>query len=417
MVTLLAAAAAQGFDVEAATRAYLDTLHGAARARSDAYFEGGYWLILWAALVGVLVHWAMLHFGWSAAWSERAGRITRRRWLQPAIYSVPFTIVGALLALPWTIYSGFVRERQYGLMNLSVAGWLSEQAISLVVAIIVTAIVFAIIFAVIRNAPRTWWLWSTGAAAILLALGIMIAPVFIAPLFNEYKPMAAGPLRDEILAMARKENIPADNVYVFDQSKQTDRVSANVSGLGPTVRISLNDNLLNRATPAGVKAVMGHEMGHYVLGHLARLVLYNSLLVGVVVFLLWWWTPRILQRFGERWGVRDVADPAVAPLFAIFVVVFGLLATPLVSTITRTVEAEADAFGLDAAREPDGFAAIAMLLSEYRKIEPTELEEVVFYDHPSGRSRVRMAMEWKARHLNELPPDQRAIVHPPLKQD
>jgi STE24 endopeptidase len=245
----------------------------------------------------------------------------------------------------------------------------------------------------------------------------MIAPVFIAPLFNEYKPMAAGPLRDEILAMARKENIPADNVYVFDQSKQTDRVSANVSGLGPTVRISLNDNLLNRATPAGVKAVMGHEMGHYVLGHLARLVLYNSLLVGVVVFLLWWWTPRILQRFGERWGVRDVADPAVAPLFAIFVVVFGLLATPLVSTITRTVEAEADAFGLDAAREPDGFAAIAMLLSEYRKIEPTELEEVVFYDHPSGRSRVRMAMEWKARHLNELPPDQRAIVHPPLKQD
>ncbi len=417
MVTLLAAAAAQGFDVEAATRAYLDTLHGAARARSDAYFEGGYWLILWAAIVGALVHGAMLHFRWSAAWSDRASRMSRRRWLQPAIYSVPFTIVGALLALPWTIYSGFVREKQYGLMNLSVAGWLSEQAISLVVAIVVTAIVFAIIFAVIRNAPRTWWLWSTGAAAILLALGIMIAPVFIAPLFNEYKPMAAGPLRDEILAMARKENIPADNVYVFDQSKQTDRVSANVSGLGPTVRISLNDNLLNRATPAGVKAVMGHEMGHYVLGHLARLVLYNTLLVGVIVFLLWWWSARILQRFGARWGVRDVADPAVAPLFAVFVVVFGLLATPLVSTITRTVEAEADAFGLDAAREPDGFAAIAMLLSEYRKIEPTELEEVVFYDHPSGRSRVRMAMEWKARHLNELPPDQRAIVHPPLKQD
>jgi STE24 endopeptidase len=418
MISLLAAAAAQGFDVEAATRAYLDTLHGAARARSDAFFEGGYWLTLWAALVGVLVHWAMLRFGWSATWSDRANRMTRRRWLQPAVYSVPFTIVGALLALPWTIYSGFVREKQYDLMNLSFAGWLSEQAISLVVAIIVTAIVFAIIFAVIRNAPRTWWLWGTGATAILLVLGIMIAPVFIAPLFNEYKPMAAGPLRDEILAMAHKEDIPADNVYVFDQSKQTDRISANVSGLGPTVRISLNDNLLNRATTAGVKAVMGHEMGHYVLGHLARLVAYNSLLVLVIVFLLWWWSPRILRRFGERWGVRDVADPAVAPLFAIFVVVFGLLATPLVTTISRTVEAEADAFGLDAAREPDGFAAISMLLSEYRKIEPTELEEVVFYDHPSGRARVKMAMEWKARHLNELPPDQRVIVRPPpLKQD
>ena len=402
-----------GFDVEAATRAYLDALQGAARARSDAYFEGGYWLILFGALVSALVYWLMLHTGWSAAWSERARRITSRRWLQPALYSVPFAVAGTLLTLPWTIYTGFVREKQFALMNLTFIQWLAEQAISLVVTIIAIAIVFVIIFAVIRKAPRTWWLWGTGATAALLVLAIMIAPVFIAPLFNEYTPMSPGPLRDDILTMARDEGIPADDVYVFDQSRQTDRISANVSGIGPTVRISLNDNLLNRAMPSGVKAVMGHEMGHYVLGHLPRLVLYNSALAAVAMFLLWWLGPRLLRRFGERWRVRDVSDPAVAPLFAIVIVILGVLVTPLVNTIARTVEAEADAFGLEAAREPDGFATIAMLLSEYRKIEPGKWEEWFFYDHPSGRARVRMAMEWKARHLGELPADQRLIVRPP----
>lgn len=412
-MVMLLAAAAQGFDVDSATRAYLDTLQGAARARSDAYFEGGYWLILFGAVVSVLVYWLMLHTGWSAAWSERARRITHRRWLQPALYSVPFAVAGTLLTLPWTIYTGFVREKQYGLMNLTFVQWLAEQAISLVVTIIASAIVFAIIFAVIRTAPRTWWLWGTGAAAALLALAIMIAPVFIAPLFNEYTPMSPGPLRDEIVAMARAQGISAADVYVFDQSRQTDRISANVSGIGPTVRISLNDNLLNRATPSGVKAVMGHEMGHYVLGHLPRLVLYNSALSAAALFLLWWLSPRLLRRLGERWNVRDVSDPAVAPLFAIVIVLLGLVMTPIANTIARTVEAEADAFGLEAAREPDGFAAIAMLLSEYRKIEPGEWEERFFYDHPSGRARVRRAMEWKAQHLGELPPDQRVIVVPP----
>ena len=405
--------AGQGFDVETATRAYLDTLQGAARAQSDAYFEGGYWLILLGALVSALVYWLMLHTGWSAAWSERSRRITHRGWLQPALYAVPFAVAGTLLTLPWTIYAVFVREKQYALMNLTFVQWLTEQAISLVVTIIATAIVFVIIFAVIRKAPRTWWLWGTGTAAALLVVAIMIAPVFIAPLFNQYTPMPPGALRDEILAMAREEAIPADDVYVFDQSRQTDRISANVSGIGPTVRIALNDNLLNRAEPPGVKAVMGHEMGHYVLGHLPRLVLYNSALTAATLFLLWWLSPRLLRRFGGRWGVHDVSDPAVAPLFAIVIVVVGLLTTPVANTIARTVEAEADAFGLDAAREPDGFAAIAMLLSEYRKIEPGEWEERFFYDHPSGHARVRMAMEWQARHLGELPPDQRVIVRPP----
>lgn len=100
IIALLGAAAAAPFDVEAATRAYLDTLQGSARARSDAYFEGGYWLLLWGTLVSVAAAWVMLRFGWSAAWSRWAERVGRRLWLQPALYALPFTIVSGLLVLP-----------------------------------------------------------------------------------------------------------------------------------------------------------------------------------------------------------------------------------------------------------------------------------------------------------------------------
>ena len=223
--------------------------------------------------------------------------------------------------------------------------------------------------------------------------------------------MAEGALRTEILAMAKASAIPADNVFVFDASKQTKRISANVAGLGPTIRIALNDNLLNRSNIHGIKAVMGHEMGHYNLYHIQKLLLYLTLMALAAFGAMYWLAPRILARYGSRWGVREVADPASAPLLHMML---ALLLSPgdiLFGSIIRIHESEADAFGLEAAREPDGFAMTAMQLSEYRKIEPTALEEVLFFDHPSGRTRVTMAMEWKAKHLAELPADQqRAMV-------
>jgi STE24 endopeptidase len=412
-VIAAAGAAAPVFDPETATRAYLATLQGAARAKSNAYFEGGYWLLLWGAVVGVVAHWLMLRLGWSAAWRDWAVRVTKRRWLQPALYALPIVVFGFLIVLPWTVYTDFVRENQYGLMNQGFGGWLGQQAIGLAVSLVMTALLLMVIFAVIRRAPRTWWLWGTAAMVALTAFGVAVAPVFIEPLFNKYTPMGEGPLKAQILAMAQANHIPARNVYVVDASKQSKRISANVAGLGPTIRIALNDNLLNRSTPGEVKAVMGHEMGHYVLGHIWKSIVALSLIILVAGLILWKATPWALARWGARWRVESVADPAVVPLFAIIVTLFGLVMTPVLNTLIRTHESEADAFGLDAAREPDGFASIAMKLSEYRKIEPSPMEEAVFFDHPSGRTRVRMSMDWKARHLAELPPAQRAMVTPP----
>jgi len=409
-ILLAAASAAHGFDVEAATKAYLDTLQGAARAKSDAYFEGGYWLPLRGALIGILAYWAMLRFRWSATWSNWASRVTKQRWLQPAIYSVPFTIVGSLLTLPWAIYAGFFREHQYGLSNQTFLQWLKEVGIALGVGVVTGAIFFIIIYAVIRKSPKRWWLWGSAATGALLAVFILLAPVFIEPLLNKYTPMQAGPVRSEILRIAHEQGIPTNDVYVVDASKQSKRISANVAGLGPTIRIALNDNLLNRSNLAGIKAVMGHEMGHYKLYHIQKLLAYLTLMALAGFWIIAWAAPKLLARHGERWGVRDISDPGSAPLFWALLTLLGIPAGILFNSVIRHHESEADAFGLEAAREPDGFAMTAMQLSEYRKIEPAAWEELLFYDHPSGRTRVHMAMEWKANHLDELPPEQRGMI-------
>ena len=226
--------------------------------------------------------------------------------------------------------------------------------------------------------------------------------MFIEPVFNTYTELKDPALREPILSLARANGIETKHVYVVDASKQTKRVSANVAGMFGTMRIALNDNLLRRVSPAGIKAVMGHEMGHYVLDHVYKAILYLIIVLVTGFAFLKWAFERIVARRGERWGIRGVADPAGLPLLAAILSVFFFVLTPIDNTFIRTDEAEADIFGLNAAREPDGAAEVALMLSEYRKISPGPVEEWIFFDHPSGRNRILMAMRWKAEHLGDV---------------
>ncbi|HET7620625.1 MAG TPA: M48 family metallopeptidase [Gemmatimonadaceae bacterium] len=386
---------AQRFDPDAATEAYMARLSPEARARSDAYFEGGYWLLLWGFLYGLGVAWLLLGTGLSARMRDLAERATRVRWLQTAIYALEYIILTAILTFPLTLYQGFFREHAYGLSNQNFAAWMRDQLVGLLVGVVFGTIALVIIYAVIRRSPRNWWIWGAGVAIVLLVLGATIAPVYIAPLFNSYEPLPDSPLRTQLLSMARANGIPADNVYVFDASKQSKRISANVSGMFGTVRISLNDNLMKRGTPEEIRAVLGHEMGHYVLNHVYKGVVYFALIIAVGFAVVQWAFGRISARWGGRWGIHGVGDVAGLPLLAAIFSAYLFVLTPVTNTITRSAEAEADMFGLNAAREPDGFALAALDLSEYRKMHPGPVEEFIFFDHPSGWNRIHRAMVWK----------------------
>lgn len=387
-------------DPMAATRAYLDTLSPQARAGSDAYFEGGYWLILWNFLVGSAISLILLFSGASAKMRDVAARISRRRPLQAAIYWVQYLVVTGILGFPLAVYQGYFREHDYGLSNMTFGAWLGDEGKGLLVGLVLGGVAMMVLYFILARAVRTWWAWGTAAAVVFAIFTIAIAPIYVEPLFNKYTPLADSRVKDPILSLARANGITrVKDVLEVDASRQSKRVSANVAGLFGTERIALNDNLLNRCSLAEIKAVMGHEMGHYVLGH----VFHGIAEIGIVILLAFGFVrfgfERLRQRFAARWKVTGVDDPAGLPLFTLLFTAFFFIMTPVVNTLVRTQEAEADIFGLNAAREPDGMAQVALKLSEYRKLDPSPLEEVIFYDHPSGRNRILMAMRWKAEQV------------------
>jgi STE24 endopeptidase len=388
------------FDVERATQAWLDTLSVAQRAQSNAYFEGGYWLLLWNVLWGLGIAALLLSWRRSARLRNWTERVTARRGLQTLLYAVVYLLLTWLLSLPLTIYQYYFREHQYGLATQSFLPWFGEQCISLAILIVLGSPFIALLYWIVRRAGQIWWAWGAGLVTLYALFSIVIMPVFVEPLFNTYVPLADGPTRDSILSLARANGIPVDNVFAFDASRQTTRISANVAGALGTTRIALNDNLLYNTSVAEIRAVMAHEIGHYVLHHAWRHVIYFGLLALVMLLLLHYSFDRVLRRWGSRLGIRDRADIAGLPLAIALFSILGLLATPLSNTIIRSAESEADIFGLNAAREPQAFASIAVRMATYRKLDPGPVEEFVFYDHPSGRTRVHMAMRW----LKENPP-------------
>ena len=390
---------ATGFDPVQATKAWLATVPADQRAKSNSYFEGGYWLLLWNFLVAAAISIFLLQSTLSAQLRDFAERVTGSKTLQVVICSICYIIAVAVLSFPLAFYQFFIREHQYGFATQSFGPWFLEQLIALMVGLTAGTIALAILYAVFRRAPQTWWIWGTLVIVVLSFFGNFIAPVFVEPLFNTYQPLTDPKIRDPILAMAQANQIPVKQVFEVDASRQTTRVSANVAGILGTTRIALNDNLLKQCTLPEIRAVMAHEMGHYVLNHGAKLTIYFGI-VALIGFgigrLVFDWA---LNVWGDRWQVRGISDPANLPLLTLIFATFTFLMTPVLNSIVRTTEREADQFGINTSREPDGECKVALKLGAYRKLEPTPLEEFIFFDHPSGRARILMGMEWKAAHL------------------
>ncbi len=404
-----------------AAEAWIATMGPAAIARSDAYFEGGYWLLLagWGVSVAAcaLLVWVRL----LPRLRDRLEKVIPNRFLLCLILVAVASAVVSVLSFPLDLYEGFFRERAFGLSTQDLPQWIGEFAMMFALTTALGSVFIAVLYQIVRRAPNTWWMWGAGATGVFMAVTVAVAPVAIEPLLNTYTPMQEGPLKADILAMAQANGVPAEDVFVYDESRQSNRVTANVSGLFGTTRIALADNLLTRVSPEGVRMVMAHEIGHYALGHVASLLIFNTLAIALAFALL----AVVLKRLmGDgRWGVRAVSDPAGLPVVMAVATTLFMLATPAFSAITRFHEHQADVFGVNASREPHGFAEVALLLGEYRKMQPGPVEQLLFYTHPSGYDRIHMAMTWQANEMAAghypiqplgPPPGYRPDLHPDL---
>ena len=396
------------FDPEAATAAYMASLPPEAHQKAIDYTQGGHWLLLWGWLIGVVAAVLIAKSGVLPRLTSRLQSQRPRRKLAAFLAVVVFTLIDFAIELPWTAYARWWREKSYDFTHQSLGGWCGELLIGLAISTVITGLLFIAIYSLMRRAPKSWWFWSSLVAIAGIILMVVLAPAFIEPLFNKYTPAPPGAVRDTIVQMAKATGVPSDKIYVYNGSKQSERYTANVSGLFGSARVAMSDTMFKQnADMAEVKGVVGHEMGHYVRKH----ILWQSLAFSILAIAGFWLTDRLYPVvrgwLGEDRRLGTIADPAGFPVIVIILGTLGLLATPIFNTISRTAEADADHFSAVHIHEPDGLAKALVKTIAYRASSPSKLEEVLFYDHPSVENRVHALMRWKAENPDKVgtPPD------------
>jgi STE24 endopeptidase len=379
------------FNPEAATRAYIDSLGPEHLAKAAAYTAGNHWLLLWGLVVSAIVTWIIVRAGLLDRVAARlAGRGPN---LRAFLVSAVFLLVSTLITLPWSLYEGWWRERGYGRTSQPLGDYLGQDAIGTALTVLIGALFLTGVYALIRRTGKRWWLWSGALTAAAASFLLLLAPILIEPLFNDYKPVPPGEVRDALVVMAKEAGVPPDRIFVYDGSRQSNNFTANVAGLGGSARIAISDVAFKGASLDEVKAVTGHEIGHYVLGHVWRGVIVISVLAVVFFFLADRLYPRFARAFGSR---AALADPVGLPILLFIVGVLGLFAQPVMNTLSRMDETESDMYSLKTVGLPDALASALVKTAEYRDPRPGALQEILFYTHPSVERRVRRAMEWKA---------------------
>jgi STE24 endopeptidase len=391
------------FDPQAATAAYVDALGADALAQAAAYTAGNHWLLLWGLVVSALATWILVRWGVLDRLAAKLGR--RGANLRAFLVAVVYFVLATLITLPWEIYANWWRERSYDRTSQPFLDFIGQQAIGLAVFSLLVGLFFVGVYALMRKAGPRWWLWSGGLTAVALAFFLLIAPAVIEPLFNEYRPVPPGQVRDALVVMAEQSGVPSDRIFVYDGSRQSNNFTANVSGVAGSARIAISDVAFKGASLDEVRALTGHEIGHYVLYHVWRSVLVLSLLAILFFFVADRLYPRFARAFGSS---AQLADPAGLPVVIFMISVMSLLVEPAVNTLSRMDETEADRYSLETVNLPDALATALVKTAEYRNPRPHPVQEFVFYTHPSVERRVRAAMDWKAAHAAaaaERPPE------------
>ena len=386
------------FDVNAETARYIDSLGPAALQKAHDYTVGKEWMLLWGLVVSAIVTWLIVRSGILTRIETKLkrGGFAVRAFVVGAIY----LIVDSILTLPWSLYADWWREKSYGRTSQPLADFLLQGGISMLISALLGGIFLMLLYLLIRKAGRTWWLWSGGLTAIVLAFVMLLAPVLIEPLFNKYEPVPPGKVRDAVVEMAGRAGVPPNKVYMYNGSRQSNNFTANAGGVGSTARVAISDVALKNASLEEVRAVTGHEIGHYVLKHSWWGILFFS----VLAIILFWLAEKLYPRFARAFGSdARIEDPRGAPILVFTASLLGLLALPLLNTFARTLETQADQYSLETENLPDALSTALVKTAEYRYPRPGRIEELVFYDHPSVEARVHKAMEWKSTHPANAP--------------
>jgi STE24 endopeptidase len=361
------------------------------------YYRSGH--LLWAlgTALSLLIPAVLLFSGFSARLRTTAFRLGRR-WL-PAVmlYALFFALLTALLTLPVAYYEGFVRQHAYGLSNQTFGKWAGDWGKGVALNGLALALVLWIPYLLLRRSPRRWWLYAGLATIPIATFVLVISPVWVDPLFNEFGPMEDRALESRILKLAERAGIPGSRVYQVNKSVDTKMVSAYVTGVGATKRLVLWDTLLSKLEPDQVAFVVAHEMGHFVLHHVLTLIAVATLLVTGSLYVVHRVAGRLIARFSRRFGFTQLSDVASFPLLLLLGGAVSLVATPLVLAFSRHQEHEADRFALELTRDNRAAATTFVRLQEENLGVPRPGPVYMLWrgSHPSLGERVDFANRYR----------------------
>jgi STE24 endopeptidase len=381
------------FDPNAAAARYIDSLGPAALQKAHDYTVGKEWMLLWALLVAAVVTWLIVRSGLLDRLDGKFAE--RRRNLKAFVISLVYFLVSTILALPWTLYADHFREKSYGRTSQPLGDYLGQLALITVITAVFGAIFMMGVYWLIRRTGKRWWIWSGALTAVAFSFVLLLTPILIEPLFNKYEPVPPGQVRDAVVSMAQRAGIPPNKVYMFNGSRQSNNFTANAGGVGSTARVAISDVAFKNATLDEVRAVTGHEIGHYVLKHTWWGILFYS----IAAMILFWIADKTYPRFARVFGSSaPLSEPRSVAVLLFMVSLFGLVSLPIFNTFSRTLETQADMYSLQTENRPDALSTALVKTAEYRYPRPSAVEEFIFYDHPSVERRVLTAMKWKAAH-------------------
>jgi Zn-dependent protease with chaperone function len=364
------------------------------------YYRSGNVIWFVEEALGILLPLVLLFTGWSARLRTVASSLARGHFYPTlVIYMALLALLLFVVQLPLTVYVGYVREHAYGLSQQRFAKFAGDQVKGLAVGLVIVALIIWVPYLLLARSPGRWWLWTGALALPFFTLALLITPLYIAPLFNKFGPMKDKALESQVLAVAAQAGVEGARVFEVNKSVDTEKVNAYVTGVGKTKRIVLWDTLLARLTPDQTRFVVGHELGHYVLGHVWINIFVSWGLTLLGLFAAQRASGFLLARFGGAFGFTRLADPASLPLLMLLMSVFSFLISPASLALSRYDERQADRFGLDLTRDNQAAATAFVELQRQNLANPRPgvLYKIFRASHPPIGERVDFINAYRPR--------------------
>lgn len=338
----------------------------------------------------------ILASGLGARLRDVVRRIVPWRFVQSMLFFVLLSLVTTVAEFPIDYYRGFVVPHEFALTHQTFAAWMSDLVKGLGVDLVIGCVLAALILLAMTRVRR-WWVVVWACSLPLVVAGVIATPLIIDPLFNDFRPLRDPVLKRDLIAEASRAGIDAARVYEVDKSKQTLTMNAYVTGLGPSKRIVMWDTLLAKLSHDEILAVMGHEMGHYVMHHIWKGIAFEAAVTFLGFALAQWLFERGLARWGTKWGARERGDPASLPWLMLLASLLAFLFSPVYSSFSRHIEHQADQFALELTHLNEAAATSEVKFAEDSKVDPSPNAFIEFwrYSHPAAQRRIEFALEYK----------------------